>query len=94
MLGRFTDYLIALLELLEAQAKSLGAGLVAAGTNLAVAVAGVVLASLGLLALVLAVYLSLAPLWGPAGATAASAALLLLLGGGLVWLAGQRSQRT
>ncbi len=93
MLQRFTDYVIALLELLETQARSAGAGLVRAGTNLGIALAGVCLVFIALVLSGLALYLALEPFWGAAGAVAATAFLLLLLGGLLLWLASLRTSK-
>lgn len=94
MLRRFTDYTIKFLELLEAEAQSAGRGLVRAGLNIALALAGVGLVFIALALCGLALYLALEPSVGPAGAVALTAALILLLGGVLVWLANSRSTRS
>lgn len=93
MLGRFTEYAIALLELLEAEARNAGAGLVKGGTNLALAVVGVLLVGGAAAVFGQALYLALLPVWGPAGAMAACGALLLVLGGGMLWLARSRTRK-
>lgn len=80
MLRRFTHYTLTLLELLEAEARNLGSGLVRAGTNLAFAVVGVLLVGGAAAVFGWSLFLALRPVWGPAGAAAACGALLLVLG--------------
>ena len=80
MLRRFTHYTLTLLELLEAEARNLGSGLVKAGTNLALAVVGVLLIGGAASVFGWSLFLALRPVWGPAGAAAACGVLLLLLG--------------
>ena len=93
MLGRFTDYTVALLELLEAEARNAGAGLVKGGTNLAFAVVGALLLGGAAAVFGWSLFLALRPVWGEAGAAAACGALLLILGGVLLWLASSRSRK-
>lgn len=94
MLKQFTEYFIAALELVEAQARSAGAGLVKTGINLTLAISGA--AVLGIAAVVFgaALFLALRPVWGDAGAAAACGVLLVILGGVLVWVASSRSRKS
>ncbi len=92
MLSRFTEYFIALLELLEAELKNAGAGLVRGGTNLALALVGVLLLGGACAVFGWSLFLALRPIWGAAGAAAACGGLLLLFGGVLLWLASSRSR--
>jgi len=91
MLERFTDYAIALLELLEAEGRAARRGVVAAATKLALSAGGALLVTAAFALFGWALYLALAPVWGQAGATLACGALLLILGGGLVWLANRKN---
>jgi len=93
VLKRFTDYTIAFLELLEAEARSAGAGIVRAGTNLAFALVGAVLLGIAAGVFGWSLFLALRPVWGEAGAAAACALLILVLGGVLLWLASSRTKK-
>ena len=93
MLKRFTDYTIAFLELVEAEARNAGAGLVKAGTNVALAVVGAILLGIAAAVFGWSLFLALRPVWGEAGAAAACAGLILVLGGVLLWLASSRSKK-
>lgn len=93
MLKRFTDYTIAFLELLEAEARSAGAGLVKVSTNIALAVVGAILLGSAAALFGWSLFLALRPLWGEAAAAAACAALILILGGVLLWLASSRTRK-
>lgn len=93
MLKKATDYLIALLELLEAEARNLKAGLFRTGTALTLMAAGVGLMAAAAAVLGWAAYLALLPYWGRAGAAAACGVLLLLLGGVFLWLASSRASK-
>lgn len=94
MLARLTDYLLAFLELLELEMRSLKAGMVRVGTSLAFAVAGVGLLAAAAGVFGWAVYTALIPYWGRAGSAAACGALLAVLGGGFVWLASSRTGKS
>ena len=93
MLKQFTDYFIAALELVEAQAKNAGAGLVRAGTNVTLAVAGALIMGVASVVFGAALFLALRPVWGDAGAAAACGVLLVLLGGILLWIASSRTRK-
>lgn len=93
MLKQFTDYFIAALELIEAQARGAGAGLVRAGTNVTLAIAGASVLGIAVLVFGAALYLALRPVWGDAGAAAACGVLLVLLGGVLLWIANARTRK-
>ncbi|MDT3682008.1 MAG: hypothetical protein WC972_11305 [Trueperaceae bacterium] len=93
MLERFTDYAIAFLGLLEAEGRAARKGLVAAATKLALSAGGALLLTLAFALFGWALYLALAPVWGQAWATVACGALLLILGGGLLWFANRKSSR-
>lgn len=93
MLERFTDYFIAFLDLLEAEGRSARKHVVAAGARLALSAGGAFLLTVAFALFGLALYLALAPLWGQAGALLACAALLCVLGGGLLWLASRNSAK-
>lgn len=94
MLKRATDYLIALLELLEAEASNLKAGLLHTGTSLALMLVGIGLLAAAASVLGWAAYRALVPYWGQAGAAAACALLLALFGGGFLWAASSRGSRS
>lgn len=85
--------MVALLELLEAEARNAGAGMVRGGTNLALAVVGVLLVGGASAVFGWSLFLALRPYWGEAGAAAACALLLLLAGGVLLWLASSRTRK-
>ena len=93
MLKRFTRYVIALLDLLEAELHNVGASLVRSGTNLALAVVGVLLLGGALAVFGWSLFLALRPVWGAAGAAAACGALLLVFGAVLLLMAGNRGRR-
>lgn len=93
MLRRATDYLIALLELLEAQAQNLKAGLFRTGSALMFALVGIGLLGAAAGVLGWALYVALLPYWGREGAAAACAGLLALLGGVFLWLASTRAKK-
>lgn len=94
MLKRATDYLIALLELLEAEAANLKSGLLRTGSALALALVGIGLFAAAAAVLGWAAYLALLPYWGRAGAAAACAVLLALFGGGFLWAASSRAGKS
>lgn len=89
MLERFTEYVIALLELLEAEGRSAGKGVVVIATRLALLVGGGLLVTVALFLFGWSLFLALEPVWGRAGAAFACAVLLLILGGGLMWFANR-----
>lgn len=93
MLKRLTDWLIAVLELLEAEGRSAGAGLIRVGTGLAFAFTGVLLLGLAASVLGWSLFLALRPVWGEAGAAAACGVLILIAGGVLLWLANSRTKK-
>ncbi|HNQ99699.1 MAG TPA: hypothetical protein PKN52_06840 [Trueperaceae bacterium] len=94
MLRRFTAYVIALLELAEAEATSaVRAGLVRAGRAVALLVAGIGLLVAAAALLVWAAYQALLPYWGKAGSGAACAVLLALFGAIFLWLAASRDRK-
>ncbi len=94
MLRRFTAYVIALFELAEAEATSaLRAGLVRAGTAVALVLVGLGLLAAATALLVWAAYQALLPYWGKAGSGAACAVLLALFGGIFLWLASSRDRK-
>ncbi len=93
MLKQFTDYFIAALELVEAQARSAGSGLVKTGINLTLAVSGAAVIGVAALVFGVALFLALRPLWGDAGAAAACGVLLVILGGVLLWIGSSRSKK-
>lgn len=93
MLKQFTDYFIAALELVEAQARSAGSGLVKTGINLTLAVSGAAVIGVAALVFGVALFLALRPLWGDAGAAAACGVLLVVLGGVLLWIGSSRSKK-
>ena len=93
MLKRFTDWFIALLELLEAEGRNAGAGLIRIGSGLAFAVVGVILLGVAAGVFGWSLFLALSPVWGAAGAAAACGVLVLLFGGVLLWLAGSRTKK-
>lgn len=93
MLKQFTDYFIAALELVEAQARNAGSGLVKTGINLTLAISGAAVMGVAALVFGVALFLALRPVWGDAGAAAACGALLVILGGVLLWLASSRSKK-
>jgi len=92
MLERFTDYFIAFLGLLEAEGRAARRNIVAAGARLALSAGGALLLTAAFALFGLALYLALAPHWGQAWAVVACAALLCLLGGGLLWLANRSAK--
>jgi len=94
MLKRATDYLIALVELLEAEAKVLQASLLRTGTTLSLVVVGVLLLGAAAAVLGWSAYLVLLPYLGRAGAAACCAAALALLGGIFLWTASSRRSRS
>lgn len=94
MLSRVADFLIALLELLEAEAKHLKEGLLRTGTTLTLVVVGVVLLGAAAAVLGWAGYLVLLPYLGRAGAAACYAATLALLGGIFLWTAKSRRNKS
>lgn len=94
MLRRTTEYVIALLELLEAQTNVLRASLLRTGTTLTLTVVGIGLMAAAASVLSWALYAALLPYWGRAGAAAACGALLALLGGVFLWVAGSRSSKS
>lgn len=94
MLKRATDYLIALVELLEAEAKVLQASLLRTGTTLSLVAVGVLLLGAAAAVLGWSAYLVLLPYLGRAGAAACCAAALALLGGIFLWTASSRRSRS
>lgn len=93
MLKQFTDYFIAALELVEAQTRGAASGIVKAGTNVTLAVAGASVVGIAALVFGAALFLALRPVWGDAGAAAACGVLLVLLGGVLLWIAHARTRK-
>jgi hypothetical protein len=94
VLRRFTAYVIALLELFEAEATSaVRVGLVRAGTSVALATVGIGLLAAAAALLGWALYQALLPYWGKAGSAAACAVLLALFGGVFIWSAGSRGRK-
>lgn len=91
MLERFTEYVLALLSLLEAEGRSARRNIVATGTKLAIVVGGALLLTAAFALFGWSLYLVLVPVWGQAGAALAYGALLLVLGGGLLWYANKKS---
>ncbi len=91
MLERFTDYTLALLGLLEAEGRSARKNIVATGTKLAVVAGGAALLTAAFALFGWALYLVLVPVWGKPGAALACGALLLVLGGGLLWFANRKN---
>ncbi len=94
MLKRVTDYLIALLELLEAEASNLKAGLLRTGTALGLALVGVGLLAAAAGVLGWSAYAALVPYWGRSGAAAACAGVLALLGGVFLWAARSHGSKS
>jgi len=92
VLKRVTDYLIALLDLLEAEASGLRVGLLRTGTALTLVFAGIALFTAAAAVFGWALYLTLLPYWGRAGAAAACGGLLVLIGGGFLWAARSRGR--
>jgi hypothetical protein len=92
VLKRATDYVIALLDLLEAEAVSLRGGLMRTGTALTLVLAGIGLFTAAAAVFGWALYLALLPYWGRAGAAAACGVLLALFGGGFLWAARPRGR--
>jgi hypothetical protein len=90
VLERATDYIIALLELLEAEGRSAGKATVAIATKVAILLGGAILATAALITFGLSFFWALEPYWGRAWAAFACALLLLILGGGLIWFANRR----
>ncbi len=94
MLGRLTSYVVALLNLVEVEAKSIvQVGLVRAGTSLLLVTAGIGLLVAAAAVLGWALYQALLPYWGRAGSAAACAGLLAVSGAVFLWLAGSRSRK-
>lgn len=93
MLKRATDYVLALIELLEAEARSLQAGLVRTGTTLTMVVVGTMLLGAACAVLGWATYLALIPLLGRPGAAACCAGVLALLGVIFLWAASSRRNK-
>lgn len=86
MLEKFTEYTVALLGLLEAEGRSVRKNVVATGAKLALVVGGGLLLTAALAVFSWALYMALTPIWGRPWAAVACGALLLVLGGGLLWL--------
>ncbi len=91
MLERITDYALAFLGLLEAEGRSARRNIVAAGTKLALSAGGALLLTAAFALFGWSLYLVLTPVWGRAGAALACGALLLILGGGLLWFANRKN---
>ncbi len=89
VLERATDYIIALLELLEAEGRSAGKATVAIAMKVALLVGGAILVTIALGVLGWSLFWALEPHWGRAWAAFACAILLLILGGGLMWFANR-----
>lgn len=90
MLERITDYIIALLELLEAEGRSAGKATVVIATKVALLVGGAILVTIALIIFGWSLFWALEPWWGRAWAAFFCALLLLILGGGLMWFANRR----
>jgi hypothetical protein len=91
---RFTEYVIAFLELLEAEGRSAGRGTIIIATKLALLVGGGIVLTVALVVLGWSLFLALESVWGRAWAAFACALLLLLLGGGLMWFANRPRNST
>lgn len=91
MFRAVTEYLIALLELLQAEGRAVRKRLYDLGVSLILAwVAGVLtLAAMALL--IWALYLALVPVVPQSVAALVCGLLLLLVSGGLLWSAGRRN---
>lgn len=94
MLRRVTDYVLALLELLETEARTLQAGLLRTGTTLAMVVVGIFLLGSAGAVLGWSAYLALVPLIGRPGAAACCAGVLALLGVIFLWTANSRRSKS
>ena len=92
MLEKFTEYAVAFLGLLEAEGRSARKNVVMIGTKLALVVGGGTLLTAALAVFSWALFIALAPAWGRPWAAVACGALLLLLGGGLLWLANRNTK--
>jgi hypothetical protein len=91
-LRALAELLIALLELLEAEARALRSGAFRLGLSLALLVTAGIL-TLSAVALILrALYLYLAIILSPPTATLITGAVTLLVAGGLVWIARRLSR--
>lgn len=90
MLRALSDYVIAMLELLEAEAKNAQKGLVKLGISLTlVSVAGLLLLAAAAF-FVWSLYIYLLTVMAAAPATLICGLLLLVLAGGLLWLASRQ----
>jgi hypothetical protein len=91
-LRALAELLIALLELLEAEARALRSGAFRLGLSLALLVTAGIL-TLSAVALILrALYLYLAIILSPPTATLITGVVTLLVAGGLVWIARRLSR--
>lgn len=86
------ELIIALLELLEAEARALRAGSFRLGLSLALLAAAGILGLSGLGLILRAVYLYFALVLSPATATLMTGIVTLLASGGLVWSARRLSR--
>lgn len=93
MLRRVTDYVLALLELLEAEVRSFKSGLVRTGTTLSMVVVGMLLLGAAAAVLGWAAYLALVPLLGRPGAAACCALALAIFGVIFLWTASSRRSK-
>lgn len=87
-----TEYLIGLLELIEAEGRTLRQAVIRTGLSLGLLMVAVGLVLTGLGFLLASGYMTLAIWWGPSWAAFALGLVTLVLAAGLIWLAQRLSQ--
>lgn len=83
----FADFIIALLDLAEAEAKAFREGMVRLGLGVALALLAGFAAAAGFGLLVWALYLAIAGAWGQPAAAGIVGSISLIVAGGAAWLA-------